>query len=1290
MFSSSIPAALLPALPFAFFTTSLDYISPVSLRTNPPPPDVSMSKYYYQSHLDEIKQKFEEVRALGGATAEEWFKGLEGTGKDRLADALRWEQWDWEGNLQRLHAFEVVKPHVCTTKSSPTTEPVQAQESQVQGQELTASSLPRPSFEAQPQGQPSAFPPAFAPLSSPAPALSPGQTQYGMGAPPPGAQPPFLSLPQKPVTTTTAMIPAAFDPYQAQQQLTRPVPMPAPIQLHVPQLRAERTIKDVNEARAQRRAEIERRCLELDPPIKPSTLVHMDAFAAAMQIPMRLTDQAWDVLKARLLSQREAAEGREQELLKQNQLLQARAEERRQQEAQLQAAKENMDRQWEAMQQPLREKLKRYADEIIQVQWSSGASITRDNCAQFAADVITYVRRRFYQLQEYEDQLIRATGQPMRHDVPGLAASRKLTLENMKWVYENKIKPFTEPYSREIFLCHGCDNSTKFYGFEGVIQHYAAKHTSLLSIGSVVVHWKADWPEDPPFDPNPSKVGKGISTSPISQTQGRTQFVGPNSYHPSINGRPFSSERQEEAPRHATPYSLPSTEQAPYSPSGSVQFITHVPPSAQSGSNHVLSSVHQQRPAYSHLPPQGHLYTSPASNWPACSHSPSDSTPFQSNFPQQPQPGSRLNWTSANVGHQGPRPSFAPHLGAPGQPFGIYQVQLEELSQNARAIFDGTSSIKDFPSSVRVFVIIAHVVLRFKDRFTNEPNLALFTDALNNSSKMQPLKALKDLACKTCSSMTQDQKVEHPTNETEPGKLYTLPDLLTHFQSVHIEQAKPLGLSQMGIELPRADWKFDMIRLPPKEEIVKVVDALGLTNEKLNIIANVLPGIFPSPLPDISNREPYIEPSEVVAAPAPALPMTNAWHHDSGPTPRSQAASNIVQSKLVALPSGGLEVEVDDYPKFLDSPAQDMTQKAEPAREDEYDPHRPAYIEPTPDSYHRYDHSKHRQKDQMISIGGMGPPSGVSGPRNLNAPANQYLSERRDRPPAYEQSRQPQTLSAAEAFLNNFEPGEDRDVYEPPEQVTTFPIVQTQLQAQQGSATSLQPLKGHNNTWSGIANIGSNASFNYRSYESNQNVEMTDDATRAPQYPSIEAHSRYLHGANDSGTYVDRNTRRSTSRIEDPDRHGPGFYRPRSRSPQGAQVLPVTGGYYGVRSPGRDVDSAYATEYIARDPDFYTQREYPQNDRVQYIQDHPQQQYVGRGYQNGSSYDAPVEYIRMPARQVHETPAYYLERNPPPAPAPAPAVGRYVQYEENVIEHNGQLYRRAPIQTEAPQRQYYH
>jgi hypothetical protein len=83
------------------------------------------------------------------------------------------------------------------------------------------------------------------------------------------------------------------------------------------QPRRQRTREEVAQIKAARRVEIERRCLQLDPPITASVLAHMPSFQAAIQIIQPLDDGAWEVLKPRLLSHWEAAEWREYERIAQ-------------------------------------------------------------------------------------------------------------------------------------------------------------------------------------------------------------------------------------------------------------------------------------------------------------------------------------------------------------------------------------------------------------------------------------------------------------------------------------------------------------------------------------------------------------------------------------------------------------------------------------------------------------------------------------------------------------------------------------------------------------------------------------------------------------------------------------------------------------------------------------------------------------------------------------------------------------------------------------------------------------
>lgn len=43
------------------------------------------------------------ARELGSASADEWIKGLDGEGKDRLSESVRWEQWEAKGGLKKVN-----------------------------------------------------------------------------------------------------------------------------------------------------------------------------------------------------------------------------------------------------------------------------------------------------------------------------------------------------------------------------------------------------------------------------------------------------------------------------------------------------------------------------------------------------------------------------------------------------------------------------------------------------------------------------------------------------------------------------------------------------------------------------------------------------------------------------------------------------------------------------------------------------------------------------------------------------------------------------------------------------------------------------------------------------------------------------------------------------------------------------------------------------------------------------------------------------------------------------------
>lgn len=94
------------ALAFVFITDDLHVIPANLIQQGQPPPNTQITKYFFKSHIEDIKQEFFKVKAMGTGTAEEWFKGLDNTGKEKRNDAGRWEKWEATGGLLQMRESE--------------------------------------------------------------------------------------------------------------------------------------------------------------------------------------------------------------------------------------------------------------------------------------------------------------------------------------------------------------------------------------------------------------------------------------------------------------------------------------------------------------------------------------------------------------------------------------------------------------------------------------------------------------------------------------------------------------------------------------------------------------------------------------------------------------------------------------------------------------------------------------------------------------------------------------------------------------------------------------------------------------------------------------------------------------------------------------------------------------------------------------------------------------------------------------------------------------------------------
>lgn len=734
--SSSIPSTLMVALPFVFVTQELHVISPSIVEKGQTPPNTSLTKLYWGPHVEELKEEFFTVKAMGTATAEEWLKGLDSRGKERRSDASRWENWAISsGGLKQMRT------------------------------------LLYPGYKV-----------------PPAPIVHRAETATGAASIP---QIPGLGLSYENSRPTTPSASsqrngATPDPFRRSSTSTA----------SLPPNRAERTKEEVAELKATRKAEIERRALELDPPLPANILAQISSFQAALQIIKPMDDHAWETLKPRLLAQRGDAEQREKESA-------ARAkremDEKKTQSTTSKEAREAEDADWDEVQAPVRARIAGFADEIIRDGWEDGDKVGRDNCSKFAVEVLTYIRKRFYAEVAKDAAAARAAGKSPVEDPPQGPFTQKLTLENMKWIFDVKVKPHTERHRKEIFLCNGCDVTVRYYGFEGVIQHYAAKHTNALSIGNVVVHWRAEWPEHPPFtwESKPAKNGQYQSQPPGPGYNAYPQTP-QQSYQPPPPGGPTPN------PAYAPPLWNDPYSQAPQAPYPAAA-TGYAPPQAYGTTPYPADPYASFPPA----PGQNGSYLGPA---------PPGST-GQYNYNYGPYQSNN------QVGYQAVQPA----------PFSAqYRSQLEEMARMARELWNATANMKDTLSIVRVQVVVFHLAKRFHAKFGIPLPLATFIDGLSNHKDMRPVRNVNGLICRVC-----HHGVGGYVASDEERKSYSLPQLTAHFQTKHVD---PFGQNSQYGQPP--EWTVDMVLLPEPSAVPNLRAAVAMDGPKYHLVQEAVPHLL--------------------------------------------------------------------------------------------------------------------------------------------------------------------------------------------------------------------------------------------------------------------------------------------------------------------------------------------------------------------------------------------------------------------------------------------------------------
>lgn len=565
----------------------------------------------------------------------------------------------------------------------------------------------------------------------------------------------------------------------------------------------------------------------------------------------------------------------------------------------------------ETKQTALQEILGKSSEEFVQSFKRVHTCISVRNAPLFATQLLIRVRQQFI-----DDQTQFKLGS---------LNSYQLKLQDMKWVYNEKIRPNLPeqgPNAKHtLFLCKGksCANSDKRYSFEGIISHFSSMHTPDFRSGKTVVAWlSANWPEDPPFQ---------VHSHLQDQSNGRqapynkSAQLGKGKVNIHVQ-RPFSVPAPppqgylvSPGPHSNIPWASGLT--APSGPPPTAEGVQSSFPGQNFFGSYPVSPVYTGQPPFSgpvaqsfSLPAQSAMVGSHALQAPY--HGPSVPTPVSN----------RTAWSLPQFSSS--EPTFPPPS---TQPIiaNFHQSQMDEVAHIAIDIWTSLSRVKVIPPSVRMHVIIHQVVSQFQKRFSNEPNLDLFIECVNNRSMMRPMKDVNGLACKTC--VDNNESHEGPQSlaflpSSGGRKLYSFSSLLFHFQSVHVQEL--------------LDWKNDMIELPDVATISGLKYLTGMDSLALGIIGNILQDALPHQSKAVLKRKP-----------------DNA--DDLGSTRTTSEAQSRYGPLLVERPRSGIHgLTVQDPPHAMrsDYPSYQGASRAfdvlyeEPRhfRDDQYDPSRPTFI----------------------------------------------------------------------------------------------------------------------------------------------------------------------------------------------------------------------------------------------------------------------------------------------------------------------------------------------------------
>lgn len=741
---------------------------------------------FWSDQIEELQSEYEEAMSLSPGAAEEWVKGLANRSKKAMSCVNNWEKWDSESGVHlmrtspELGSLYIEGDRTSGFHSDPRS-PVALREPSVS--------------KAQPSPGGSRLSATSAVESSPPNQTPSDQQQQVMEHTEKTLAYPIAEMSPQPshlIDERAEQTESSDSTSSAGGNHGQPRPPGVP----------KRTMQEVAAVRHNRRLEIERRALLLDPPIIANDLARMPSFQAALQVTAPLDDMAWELLKPRLLDQRVELVSKEKASAEKVLGLGAQQVAAREQVASpLKATQPVTDEDWDNIQGPVRARIAEFAEEIIRVKWDNGDKVGKKNSPRFAAEVLVYVRKKFYAEVAKKAAVATSAGLRPIEDPPEGPWTQKLTLENMKWVFDTQIKFHTEPLRPDLFLCNGCEGNSRHYGLESVIQHYAAKHTTALSNGNVVVYWRAEWPEVSPFRPDGKPSQLSTTTTTATTTSAGYQPYSAGSYSTGIPGLSVAG-------YPAQGYGVPPPAQA------SLPFSSHpLDPTAPAFSAPATQSYPIQDAGYPSYPsyPPVPMYGATAYYQPAPSAYGGlpNPMPYEHMYGAQPEP-------QAVYTHQ-----------PPVDPSVKYNLRLETMMKVSREAWNLIQGVGDLPSSVKACVVVHRIAKTFQDGFSEAAPLGMFIDGLSNQKDMRLIRRTPGLACKTCAT---GHNVFERTD-------FSLPQLCNHFQKAHVEDRQSQGLSPL-------DWRIDMIMLPELPVLRGLKKVLADVPPAYALVEDALPWAF--------------------------------------------------------------------------------------------------------------------------------------------------------------------------------------------------------------------------------------------------------------------------------------------------------------------------------------------------------------------------------------------------------------------------------------------------------------